>query len=154
MALLSALWFLWLSAPLGRSDPDLSGSVVVPYDLLFDSAVEAYSRGDWLSVVLNMELALRSRAALRGVRARCRLRCANHTALGEPVAGLGAPVPGAGSVEDLGFFQRVLRRADCVSACESQKLGSSSLQEVSQEVQLEFSKRTPYNYLQVAYFKV
>lgn len=25
---------------------------------------------------------------------------------------------------------------------------------VSEEVQLEFNKRTPYNYLQVAYFKV
>ncbi|XP_037534475.1 prolyl 3-hydroxylase 1 [Nematolebias whitei] len=101
-----------------------------------------------------MEKALRNRAAVRGLKARCRLRCANHTALGEAGAGLGVPVPGAGSVEDLGFFQKVLRRADCVNACETEKLGSSSVHQVSEEVELEFRKRTPYNYLQVAYFKI
>lgn len=154
MELPSLLVFLVLFVQPGSSDPGLSGSAVVPYDFLFDSAVEAYNQGDWLSVILNMEKALRNRAAVRRVRARCRLSCANSTGLGEPIAGLGVPVPGTGSVEDLGFFQKVLRRADCVSGCEEEKLGSSSLHQVGEEVELEFKKRTPYNYLQVAYFKV
>ncbi|XP_022538024.2 prolyl 3-hydroxylase 1 [Astyanax mexicanus] len=129
--------------------------VLEPYDLLFDNAVEAYYRQDWLSVILNMERALRNKGMIRKVRTECRLACANHTGFGEPVPGVAAPpVPGAGSLEDLGFFQKVLKRAECVSACEAEKLGPPSLHKVSEAVELEFKKRTPYNYLQVAYFKI
>nr|XP_057910945.1 prolyl 3-hydroxylase 1 [Doryrhamphus excisus] len=123
------------------------------YDCLFDSAVEAYYKHDWLSVILNMEKALRNRAAVLKVTAGCRLSCANQTALGAPLAGVGVPIPGVGSVEDLGFFQQVLQRAQCVNSCQQDKL-AFSLHPVSQEVELEFKKRTPYNYLQVAYFKI
>lgn len=125
-----------------------------PYDFLFDTAVEAYYKGDWLSVILNMEKALRNKATVRDVKAQCQLSCANHTAFDAPLAGLGVPVPGAGAVDDLGFFQKILKRADCVTGCEAEKLGSPNLHKVSEEVELEFKKRSPYNYLQVAYFKV
>ncbi|XP_076862351.1 prolyl 3-hydroxylase 1 isoform X2 [Brachyhypopomus gauderio] len=134
-------------------DTQLSG-VLEPYDLLFDNAVEAYYKQDWMSVILNMERALRNKGAVRKVRAHCRLSCANQSAFGEPVPGLGVPVPGVGPIEDLGFFQRVLKRAECVSTCETEKLGPASLHKVSDEVELEFKKRSPYNYLQVAYFKI
>ncbi|KAM9364419.1 prolyl 3-hydroxylase 1 [Pholidichthys leucotaenia] len=153
----SALLLLWLLSPLccgSDSAPSSSRLVLEPYDFLFDSAVEAYDREDWLSVILNMEKALRNKAVVRAVKAECRLGCANHTAFGDLLSGLGVPIPGAGSVEDLGFFQRVLRRADCVKSCEVEKLGSPSLHRVSEEVELEFRKRSPYNYLQVAYFKI
>lgn len=125
-----------------------------PYDILFDNAVEAYYKGDWISVILNMERALRNKGTVRRVRAHCRLSCANQTDFGEPVPDLGIPIPGRGSVEDLGFFQKILKRASCVNSCESEKLGPPSIHKVSEEVELEFRKRTPYNYLQVAYFKV
>uniref|UniRef100_A0A669DI84 procollagen-proline 3-dioxygenase n=1 Tax=Oreochromis niloticus TaxID=8128 RepID=A0A669DI84_ORENI len=125
-----------------------------PYDFLFDTAVEAYYKGDWLSVILNMEKALKNKATLRKVKAQCRQSCANQTAFGEPVAGLGVPIPGTGSVEDLGFFQKILKRADCVNSCETEKVGAPSLHLVSEEIELEFKKRSPYNYLQVAYFKI
>lgn len=132
-----------------------TGSFVLePYDFLFDTAVEAYYKGDWLTVILNMEKALKNKATVRSVKAQCRLSCANLTAFGEPLADLGVPIPGAGSLEDLGFFQRILKRADCVNSCETEKLGSPNLHKVSEEVELEFKKRSPYNYLQVAYFKV
>lgn len=124
-----------------------SSFVLEPYDFLFDTAVEAYYKGDWLTVILNMEKALRNKATVRNVKVQCRLSCANQTAFG-------VPIPGAGSVEDLGFFQRILKRADCVNSCETEKLGSPTLHQVSEEVELEFTKRTPYNYLQVAYFKI
>uniref|UniRef100_A0A7N6BP03 procollagen-proline 3-dioxygenase n=1 Tax=Anabas testudineus TaxID=64144 RepID=A0A7N6BP03_ANATE len=142
-----------VQTPPPQSDPP-SSVPAPPYDFLFDTAVEAYYKGDWLSVILNMEKALRNKATVRSAKAQCRLSCANHTAFGEPLAGLGVPVPGAGSVEDLGFFQKILKRADCVNSCETEKLGSANLHKVGEEVELEFKKRSPYNYLQVAYFKI
>ncbi|XP_005798321.1 prolyl 3-hydroxylase 1 [Xiphophorus maculatus] len=145
---------LWLTAGFCRPDSSLSNSTLVPYDFLFDAAVEAYYKGDWLAVILNMEKALRNKAAVRNVKVQCRLRCDNQSALGEPLRGLELPIPGAGSVEDLSFFQNILKRADCVNSCETEKLGSPTLHQVSEEVELEFGKRTPYNYLQVAYFKI
>ncbi|XP_037346458.2 prolyl 3-hydroxylase 1 [Pungitius pungitius] len=126
-----------------------------PFDSLFDTAVEAYYKGDWLTVILNMEKALRNKATVRSVKAQCRLGCANQTAFGDRLSGSGgASVPGAGSVEDLGFFQKILQRADCVNSCEAKKLGTPTVHWVTAEVELEFKKRTPYNYLQVAYFKI
>ncbi|XP_066527551.1 prolyl 3-hydroxylase 1 [Hoplias malabaricus] len=130
------------------------GGVLEPYDLLFDNAVEAYYKQDWLAVILNMERALRNKAMVRKVRSLCRITCANQTAFEVPVPGMWSPIPGAGSLEDLGFFQRVLKRAECVSACEVDKLGPPTLHKVSDATELEFKKRTPYNYLQVAYFKI
>lgn len=128
--------------------------VLEPYDFLFDSAVDAYQKADWYSVILNMEKAIRNRATVRKVKVQCRLSCANQTSFSDHFAGVGVPIPGAGSLEDLGFFQKILKRADCVSSCELEKLGSPTMHQVTEDVQQEFSKRSPYNYLQVAYFKV
>lgn len=156
MELRYALTFLCVVVvPACTSDTEVSSHFVLePYDFLFDTAVEAYYKGDWLSVILNMEKALKNKATLRKVKAQCRQSCANQTAFGEPLAGLGVPIPGTGSVEDLGFFQKFLKRADCVNSCETEKVGAPSLHLVSEEIELEFKKRNPYNYLQVAYFKV
>ncbi|XP_047440217.1 prolyl 3-hydroxylase 1 [Mugil cephalus] len=155
MELRYALVCLCVMVPWCASDTTLSNRLVLePYDFLFDTAVEAYYKGDWLSVILNMEKALRNKATVRNVKAQCRLSCANQTAFGEPLPGLGVPVPGAGSVNDLGFFQKILKRADCVKSCETEKLGSQTMHLVGEDVELEFKKRTPYNYLQAAYFKI
>ncbi|XP_035767670.1 prolyl 3-hydroxylase 1 [Neolamprologus brichardi] len=156
MELRYALTFLCaVVVPACTSDTEVSSHFVLePYDFLFDTAVEAYYKGDWLSVILNMEKALKNKATLRKVKAQCRQSCANQTAFGEPLAGLGVPIPGTGSVEDLGFFQKILKRADCVNSCETEKVGAPSLHLVSEEIELEFKKRSPYNYLQVAYFKI
>ncbi|XP_045931200.1 prolyl 3-hydroxylase 1 [Micropterus dolomieu] len=155
MELRYTLMMFCLIIPLCTSDTNLSSHFVLePYDFLFDAAVEAYYKGDWLSVILNMEKALRNKATVRSVKAQCRLSCANQTAFGDRLVGLGVPIPGAGSVEDLGFFQKILKRADCVNSCETEKLGSPTMHQVTADVELEFNKRTPYNYLQVAYFKI
>ncbi|XP_038131914.1 prolyl 3-hydroxylase 1 [Cyprinodon tularosa] len=155
MEILKALIFLCLSVEVCRSDSNLSSDLVLlPYDFLFDAAVEAYYKGDWLAVILNMEKAIRNKDALRNIKAQCRLRCANQSAFSQPSVGMKVPIPGAGSVEDLSFFQTVLQRADCINVCELEKLGSPTLHQVSEEVDLEFRRRSPYNYLQVAYFKI
>ncbi|KAK1157284.1 prolyl 3-hydroxylase 1 [Acipenser oxyrinchus oxyrinchus] len=141
--------------PKSAADLQLNSNVPLePYDLLYDNAIEAYYIGDWKSVILNMERALRNKGALRRAKAHCCLLCANQTGFGEPLPGLGMALPGMGPVEDLGFFQKVVKRAACIHECEMEKVGPASLHKVSEEVALEFRKRSPYNYLQVAYFKI
>ncbi|KAK3536768.1 hypothetical protein QTP86_023010 [Hemibagrus guttatus] len=154
----SRVFLLALFLVLSVSDPCSCetefGGVLEPYDLLFDNAVEAYYKQDWLSVILNMERALRNKDTVHQVKAQCRLSCANLTTFQHTEPDSPLPLPGAGPVQDLGFFQRVLQRADCVSRCEAEKLGQPSVHKISDEMELEFKKRTPYNYLQVAYFKI
>ncbi|XP_040284584.1 prolyl 3-hydroxylase 1 [Bufo bufo] len=119
-----------------------------PYDLLYNTGVQAYHREDWPSVVLSMEKALRNRELLRRNRMTCRIQCAN-------VSDYSTQPPGWGPVQDLSFFQRVLETADCVKKCEKEKMGAASTYFMaSEELETEFRKRTPYNYLQVAYFKI
>ncbi|XP_075762972.1 prolyl 3-hydroxylase 1 isoform X2 [Pelodiscus sinensis] len=132
MALAALL--LLLLAPCAAEPPE-------PPDALFAAGSEAYARGDWAAVILHMERALRARAALRAQLVRCRLRCANATAWpAEPPA-----------LRDLLFFRQLLRRAACLRACAP---GAPSRYLLGEELELEFRKRSPYNYLQVAYFKI
>ncbi|XP_053546543.1 prolyl 3-hydroxylase 1 [Bombina bombina] len=119
-----------------------------PYDYLFDNGVEAYYRGDWHAVILHMEKALRNRELLRRHRISCRLQCAS-------LFGFEDLPPNWVPVTDLRFFQNVLKRAECLKSCEMEKSGAlSTFYITSEELELEFRKRSPYNYLQVAYFKI
>lgn len=116
-------------------------------DELFAAGAEAYSRGDWPAVVLQMERALRARAAVRSRLVRCRLRCANATAgSAEGIESQPDPV-----LRDLLFFRTLLRRAACLRSCGP---AAPSRYRLGEEVDREFARRSPYNYLQVAYFKV
>ncbi|KAM4015403.1 prolyl 3-hydroxylase 1 [Anomaloglossus baeobatrachus] len=126
----------------------LLAALLEPYDLLYDNGVQAYYREDWPSVILSMEKALRNRELLRRNRITCRSQCANTT-------DYSAQSPGWGPVQDLSFFQRVLERAHCVRGCERRSMGApATYYAASEELELEFRKRSPYNYLQVAYFKI
>lgn len=116
-------------------------------DALFAAGAEAYARGDWPTVVLQMERALRARAAVRSHLMRCRLRCANATA-GPAEATESQPDP---VLRDLWFFRALLRRAACLRGCGP---AAPSRYLLGEELDREFSRRSPYNYLQVAYFKV
>ncbi|CAJ0924699.1 unnamed protein product [Ranitomeya imitator] len=119
-----------------------------PYDLLYDSGVQAYYREDWPSVILSMEKALRNRELLRRHRITCRMQCAD-------TSDYSAQPPGRGPLQDLSLFQRVLERAACVRGCERHNMGAPDTYFMaSEELELEFRKRSPYNYLQVAYFKI
>ncbi|XP_041346177.1 prolyl 3-hydroxylase 1 [Pyrgilauda ruficollis] len=116
-------------------------------DALFAAGAEAYARGDWPTVVLQMERALRARAAVRSRLMRCRLRCANATA---------GPAEGTEShpdpvLRDLRFFRALLRRAACLRGCGP---AAPSRYRLGEELDREFGRRSPYNYLQVAYFKM
>lgn len=120
-------------------------------DLLFAEGTAAYARGDWAGVVLSMERALRSRAALRALRLRCRTRCAADLPWElDPDSPPSLAQASGAALYDLRFFGGLLRRAACLRRC----LGPPAAHSLSEELELEFRKRSPYNYLQVAYFKV
>lgn len=152
--LLAAMLAVAAAAALRVAAESEPGWDVAAPDLLYAEGTAAYSRGDWPGVVLNMERALRSRAALRALRLRCRTRCATELPWA-PDLDLGpdpslSQDPGAAALHDLRFFGAVLRRAACLRRC----LGPPSAHLLSEELDLEFNKRSPYNYLQVAYFKI
>ncbi|OWK05573.1 P3H1 [Cervus elaphus hippelaphus] len=140
LRLLTTLLAVAATASQAEAESEAGWDLTAP-DLLFAEGTAAYARGDWAGVVLSMERALRSRAALRALRLRCRTRCA---------ADLPWEASGASALHDLRFFGGLLRRAACLRRC----LGPSTAHSLSEELELEFRKRSPYNYLQVAYFKI
>lgn len=152
--LLAVLLAVAAAAASWAAEESEPGWDVAAPDLLYAEGTAAYARGDWPGVVLNMERALRSRATLRALRLRCRTRCAAELPWA-PDLDLGqAPNLsqdlGAAALRDLRFFGALLRRAACLRRC----LGPPAAHLLSEELDLEFNKRSPYNYLQVAYFKV
>ncbi|XP_007453071.1 PREDICTED: prolyl 3-hydroxylase 1 [Lipotes vexillifer] len=151
LRLLTTLLAVTTAACRAEAESEAEWDMTAP-DLLFAEGTAAYARGDWAGVVLSMERALRSRAALRGLRLRCRTRCAADLPLelGPDSPPSLAQASGAAALHDLRFFGGLLRRAACLRRC----LGPSATHSLSEELELEFSKRSPYNYLQVAYFKI
>ncbi|XP_029471814.1 LOW QUALITY PROTEIN: prolyl 3-hydroxylase 2 [Rhinatrema bivittatum] len=136
---------LALLLPLLSLPPALGGPPppLLPFDALYESGLDAYSRGDFAHGVQYMERALSAHAQLRRTRLGCRLGCRRRHPLGP------GPEPW-----ELRFFGALLRRAACVRHCEEAELGAGSRHRVSQEVSGEFYRRSPYNYLQRAYFKL
>uniref|UniRef100_A0A8C3B221 procollagen-proline 3-dioxygenase n=1 Tax=Cyclopterus lumpus TaxID=8103 RepID=A0A8C3B221_CYCLU len=112
-----------------------------PYDLLYDSAVQAFYKGDYTNVVRYMEGALGSYKEVRRTKVRCRLRCQDQHPFDE-------------TFSDLRFADVVLRRAACMNTCIEEKIGTQSVHKVSEDVVQDFHRRIPYNYLQLAYQKL
>ncbi|XP_068820033.1 prolyl 3-hydroxylase 1 [Capricornis sumatraensis] len=151
LRLLTTLLAVAATASQAEAESEAGWDLTAP-DLLFAEGTAAYARGDWAGVVLSMERALRSRAALRALRLRCRTRCAADLPWEVDPDSLPslAQASGASALHDLRFFGGLLRRAACLRRC----LGPSTAHSLSEELELEFRKRSPYNYLQVAYFKI
>uniref|UniRef100_A0A7N8Y2Y2 procollagen-proline 3-dioxygenase n=1 Tax=Mastacembelus armatus TaxID=205130 RepID=A0A7N8Y2Y2_9TELE len=126
-------------SPLSR--PDVSAALLQPYDLLYDSAVQAFYNSDYEKVVRDMEGALSSHREVRRTKVRCRLRCQDQFPFDE-------------AFSDLRFFDVVLRRAACMNRCIEEKLGTQSRHKVSEDVVQDFNRRIPYNFLQMAYQKL
>ncbi|XP_043732209.1 prolyl 3-hydroxylase 1 isoform X1 [Cervus elaphus] len=151
LRLLTTLLAVAATASQAEAESEAGWDLTAP-DLLFAEGTAAYARGDWAGVVLSMERALRSRAALRALRLRCRTRCAADLPweVDPDSPPRLAQASGASALHDLRFFGGLLRRAACLRRC----LGPSTAHSLSEELELEFRKRSPYNYLQVAYFKI
>ncbi|KAK9392117.1 prolyl 3-hydroxylase 2 [Crotalus adamanteus] len=136
---------LLLRAILSPADGSRLAEQLRPADELLAAGAEAYSRGDWPGVILHMERALRARGAHRERLAGCRSGCATNHSAEDPAQEPRRPLG------DLRFFRQLLRRAACLRRCLPD---SPSRYQLGEEVNLEFRKRSPYNYLQVAYFKI
>uniref|UniRef100_A0A3Q3LHQ2 procollagen-proline 3-dioxygenase n=1 Tax=Mastacembelus armatus TaxID=205130 RepID=A0A3Q3LHQ2_9TELE len=119
----------------------VSAALLQPYDLLYDSAVQAFYNSDYEKVVRDMEGALSSHREVRRTKVRCRLRCQDQFPFDE-------------AFSDLRFFDVVLRRAACMNRCIEEKLGTQSRHKVSEDVVQDFNRRIPYNFLQMAYQKL
>ncbi|XP_011472167.2 prolyl 3-hydroxylase 2 [Oryzias latipes] len=118
-----------------------AAAVLQPHDLLYDNAVRAFYNSDYEETVRAMEGALRSHSQLRSTKVRCRLRCQDQH-------------PFDGTFSDLRFFDVVLRRSACLDKCMEDKVGAQSLHKVSEDVVQDFTRRIPYNFLQLAYQKL
>ncbi|NXD62471.1 P3H3 hydroxylase, partial [Eolophus roseicapillus] len=120
---------------------------LVPYDLLYADGVRAYFARDWARAAELLQRALHSYAGLRAARLACRAACRREAAF------LGGP-PGAGPWE-AALFVPVLQRADCLQHCLGRRLGAApSAHRASRTIRLDFERREPYNYLQVAFFQL
>ncbi|OCT78503.1 prolyl 3-hydroxylase 2 [Xenopus laevis] len=114
-----------------------------PYDLLYESGIEAYYRNDYQKVIYYMELALSNYSQLRQTKLNCRLGCKQRY-----------PLEVSPRFWDISFFTVILSRAACVKQCEESSLGTVSRHKVSEDIKGEFYRRIPYNFLQRAYFKL
>lgn len=119
----------------------LPAATLEPYDLLYSSGMDAFQRGDYADVVRYMEKALENFAQVRQTKIRCGLGCRDQHKLDA-------------TATDLQLFDAILRRAACLNDCTEGKLGPSSMHKVSADVEQDFHRRIPYNYLQLAYLKV
>ncbi|KAK1168406.1 prolyl 3-hydroxylase 2-like [Acipenser oxyrinchus oxyrinchus] len=134
--------FVWISVLLQTLLLCSTAASLEPYDLLYASGVEAFYRHDYENVVLYMEKALASYTELRQTKVQCRLGCNDQH-------------PFDASFSDLAFFSAVLKRAACLNECMESKVGQQlSVHLVSGDVVQDFSRRVPYNYLQLAYYKL
>ncbi|XP_072897819.1 prolyl 3-hydroxylase 2 isoform X2 [Hemitrygon akajei] len=115
------------------------GPLLEPFDLLYEEGIRAYYRSDWPEVVRAMEAAVDSYRQLRRLQVRCRLECAARHGLGQSGDQLVATV---------------LHRADCIRRCQTGYMGPASIYRVSPDIEHEFERRGPYNYLQLAYYKL
>ncbi|XP_032887576.1 prolyl 3-hydroxylase 2-like isoform X1 [Amblyraja radiata] len=132
VSMVSALWALCcgLVAAWGH---------LTPFDELYEDGVRAYYDSDWPAVVRAMEGAAHSYRERRRLQVGCRLACAAR----HGVETAGPRVVGS-----------VLRRARCIEVCGQRGLGPASLHRANRDLELEFERRGPYNYLQLAYYKL
>ncbi|XP_069506734.1 prolyl 3-hydroxylase 3 [Ambystoma mexicanum] len=142
-----------------------------PFDRLYYSGVRAYFQKDWLATEEYLLGALQSRAQVRDAKLACHAQCQTEEDEDQgEVARPGAPLhlrklgvfEGAPPVppswpdhlRELGVFEGVLRRAECQSYCLAQRVGPASRHRTTRDVEDEFRRREPYNYLQVALFQL
>ncbi|XP_075071925.1 prolyl 3-hydroxylase 3 [Mixophyes fleayi] len=109
------------------------GLSLPPADELLWDGVRSFSRGEWSGARDKLLGALRSLREVQGIRLRCREEC-----------GLRGPR----------LEEAVIERADCLVSCEGLRLGQPSLYRLTHETEKTFQKGAPYNYLQVAHYKL
>ncbi|KAM6469179.1 prolyl 3-hydroxylase 3 [Liasis olivaceus] len=145
MLAFSLLLLLLLLAGSGGSFPSGS-SRAAPFDLLYADGVRAYFAQDWPRASELLQRSLHSYSQLQEARRECRGRCRREACFRSP-----SPL----QPWETSFFDRVLQRAECLEECLGRRLGGQpSRYRASREIQQDFEEREPYNYLQIAFFKL
>ncbi|XP_026542029.1 prolyl 3-hydroxylase 3 [Notechis scutatus] len=121
-------------------------SHVAPFDSLYADGVRAYFAQDWPRASELLQRSLHSYSQLQEARRKCRSGCQREACFGSQ-----SPL----QPWETSFFDRVLQRAECLEECLGRSLGGQpSRYRASRVIQRDFEEREPYNYLQVAYFKL
>ncbi|XP_020659848.3 prolyl 3-hydroxylase 3 [Pogona vitticeps] len=145
---LPLLFLLLRSLPASRAQLSAGSSRLTPYDSLYADGVRAYFARDWPRAAELLQRSLHSYSRLQDVRRGCQRSCQGE-------AGFAEVRPAASPPWEAGFFERVLQRAECLEECLGRRLGGQPTRHrVSRAVEQEFEEREPYNYLQVAFFKL
>uniref|UniRef100_A0A8C5RLM6 procollagen-proline 3-dioxygenase n=1 Tax=Laticauda laticaudata TaxID=8630 RepID=A0A8C5RLM6_LATLA len=121
-------------------------SHVGPFDSLYADGVRAYFARDWPRASELLQRALHSYSQLQEARRKCRSACQREACFGSQ-----SPL----QPWETSFFDRVLQRAECLEGCLGRRLGGQpSRYRASRLIQRDFEEREPYNYLQIAFFKL
>lgn len=114
-------------------------------DALYRDGIQAYLEERWQDCIDNLEHALSSYRLLKQTTVNCRLTC--HAAADET-----SPM-GPKSVDDLQFFEKMIRRTLCLLKCNKHN-PKDGLHGLPKSVLKEFEDLKPYEYLQLCYYQV
>ncbi|KAJ7316987.1 hypothetical protein JRQ81_003149 [Phrynocephalus forsythii] len=146
--------------------PPASSRRLDPYDSLYADGRRAYFAQDWARAAELLQRSLHSYAGLREARRACQRGCRGEAGFaagarpweereGEEGGGGGSFSSSSSSSSSFFFERRLLQRAECLEECLGRRLGGQPTRHrVSRAVRQEFEEREPYNYLQVAFFKL
>uniref|UniRef100_A0A8C6XYW7 procollagen-proline 3-dioxygenase n=1 Tax=Naja naja TaxID=35670 RepID=A0A8C6XYW7_NAJNA len=139
--------FFWLSFPrIPLSGVPSLPRHIAPFDSLYADGVRAYFAQDWPRASELLQRSLHSYSQLQEARRKCRGGCQREACFGSQ-----SPL----QPWETSFFDRVLQRAECLEECLGRRLGGQpSRYRASRVIQQDFEEREPYNYLQIAFFKL
>jgi len=125
-----------------RSFPE---SELMPLDSAYRYSLEQYAAGNWRESIRYLELSLRVHRLLRDSQLHCNTNCSLAPPLDQ------TPVPR--EFRELRVFSHILHRAICIRRCKL-SLPAFNLSSPQRDTLLQFESRTPYKYLEHAYFQV
>lgn len=114
---------------------------LMPLDSAYGFALERYGAREWVESARYLELSLRLHRLLKESEAHCSRACTRDN------------LHDTNMDTSLQIFRHILTRAACVKKCKSE-MPVFSKQYPNPETLEAFSTRTPYRYLQFAYYQV
>lgn len=115
------------------------------FEKLYAQGIRAYEQSMWYSCANSLEKAIKDYKAYEQVLSKCRLDCSK----GVKVSKLSNITT---SIHDFSHFVKILKDADCFRRCKDESL--SIHPRLTSNLEDDFEKRVPYQYLQFCYFKV
>jgi hypothetical protein len=131
----------------------LSEDIMVTYDHLYTSGLNAYNDGKWFQCSAFLEKAIEERKFYKRTLVDCRLKCRKILQISD----FFIPSDMNSSVESLrlDFFEKLVRESQCLKKCKSENLGPHMHDSrVMPSVDEDFDHLKPYSYLQFCYYKV